>query len=87
MKKKYIIGPLIVLGLIVGLLFFKDMIKKNIIVLKDGNTISANKTWQVGDKIFYKNTCQAVKDHSDAQAQDHGDQEFETNDFNGLIAA
>jgi len=36
MKKKYIIGPLIVLGLIVGLLFFKDMIKKNIIVLKDG---------------------------------------------------
>ena len=55
MKKKYIIGPLIVLGLIVGLLSFKDMIKKNIIVLKDGNAISADATWQVAEKIFYKN--------------------------------
>ncbi len=55
MKKKYFVSLLIVLFLIVGYLFFKDMIKKNIIVLKDGTAISADETWQVGDKVFYKN--------------------------------
>jgi serine/threonine protein kinase len=55
MKKRYIICPLIVLFLIVGFLFFNDMTKKNIIVLKDGSAISADKTWQVGEKIFYRN--------------------------------
>jgi serine/threonine protein kinase len=55
MKKKYIIGPLIALSLIVGFLFLSGMVKKNIIVLKNGNTISADETWPVGEKIFYKN--------------------------------
>ena len=55
MKKIYIISPLIVLLLIAGYLFFEDMIKKNIIVLKDGNAISADETWKVGEKVFYKN--------------------------------
>ncbi len=55
MKKKYFVYLLIVLFLIVGYLFFNDMIKKNIIVLKDGNAISADETWQVGDNVFYKN--------------------------------
>ncbi len=55
MKKKYFVSLVIVLFLIVGYLFFNDMINKNIIVLKDGTAISANETWQVGDKVFYKN--------------------------------
>jgi serine/threonine protein kinase len=55
MKKKYFVYLVIVLFLIVGYLFFNDMINKNIIVLKDGTAISANETWQVGDKVFYKN--------------------------------
>ncbi|MBW2337383.1 MAG: hypothetical protein JRF47_11615 [Deltaproteobacteria bacterium] len=55
MKKKYFVSLLILLFLIVGYLFFNDMIKKNIIVLKDGTAISADETWQVGDKVFYKN--------------------------------
>ena len=54
MKTKYIICALIVLSLIGGYLFANDMIKTNVIVLKDGNTISVNETWQVGEKIFYK---------------------------------
>ncbi len=55
MKKKYFVYLVIVLFLIVGYLFFNDMIKKNIIVLKDGTAISVDETWQVGDKVFYKN--------------------------------
>jgi len=75
MKKKYVIGPLIVLFLIVGFFFFKGMIKKNIIVLKDGKAISADATWTVGENIFYKNIDRiefvAGKDVEDIQVKYH----------------
>jgi serine/threonine protein kinase len=75
MKKKYVIGPLLVLFLIVGFFFFKGMIKKNIIVLKDGKVISADETWAVGEKIFYKNIDRiefvAGKDVEDIQVKYH----------------
>ena len=58
MKKKYVIYPLIVLFLIVGLLSLKTITKKNIIILKDGKSILADDTWLVGAKVFYKNSGQ-----------------------------
>ena len=47
-------------------------------------TFSNNK---LPDEIFYKKTGQTIQDQSHCQAQDHCDQEFDTNDFNGFITA
>ena len=56
MKKKYVLYPLIVLFLVIGLLCLKTITKKNIIILKDGQAILADDTWLVGAKVFYKNS-------------------------------
>jgi len=58
MKKAYIIVPLTVFVLVAGFLFANGMVKKNIIILRNGNTISADETWKVGQKLFYKNNHQ-----------------------------
>ena len=56
MKKKYVLYPVIVLFLVIGLLCLKTITKKNIIILKDGQAILADDTWLVGAKVFYKNS-------------------------------
>ncbi|UCF94591.1 MAG: hypothetical protein JSW39_10660 [Desulfobacterales bacterium] len=56
MKKffKIILGLLIILT-ITGAVVLRDFKDKQIVILKNGTTITAEETWETGDTVFYEN--------------------------------